>query len=76
MLAHPPPTEERKLKTDDHGIGAFRAAQPAEQKPTIGPTYTDDSPWAEPVAVKDTLTGATSRDVHNAPQSRHEQPRV
>ena len=55
------------MKTDDQGIGAFRAAQPQEQKPTIGPKYTDDNPWAEPVTAGDTLTGATSQDVYNAP---------
>jgi len=59
------PKEEQKIKADDQGIGAFRAAQPPEQKPTIGKKYTDDIPWAEPVTAGDTLTGATSQDVYN-----------
>jgi hypothetical protein len=62
--------EEQKIKTDDQGIGAFRAAQAPEQKPTIGKKYTDDDiPWAEPVTAGDTITGPTSQDVYNAQQS-------
>ena len=59
------------MKADDQGIGAFRAAQTPEQKPTIGPKFTDDDPWAEPVTAGDTLTGATSQDAYNNANVRH-----